>query len=227
MLSAAAPMWNRVWKCRNRGTNLLDRLSCPVSGLGIGAIAQMAFSFTDAIRRAQGNVLDMMGYGPRECNYRLLASGPCWRLRDYGGSDHRRPVLIIAAPIKQPYIWDLDPSSSAVRCCLSRGLHVYLLEWTPPLFEGGRAGLETYGDRAISECTARIAATRGGVLPFLVGHSLGGTLAAIFAVLEPQSIRGLVLLGAPLCFHPGSSHNSLVSTDVVEIRHVTRCGMAV
>src|SRR5262249_40492702 len=41
--------------------------------------------------------------------------------------------------------------------------------------------------------------------PFLMGHSLGGTLAAVAAALEPQSIRGLVLLGAPLCFQPATS----------------------
>jgi pimeloyl-ACP methyl ester carboxylesterase len=34
----------------------------------------------------------------------------------------------------------------------------------------------------------------------LIGQSLGGTLAAIFSVWAPVSVRGLVLLGAPLCF---------------------------
>ncbi|MCI0599682.1 MAG: alpha/beta hydrolase, partial [Beijerinckiaceae bacterium] len=47
----------------------------------------------------------------------------------------------------------------------------------------------------------------------LAGHSLGGTLAAIYCALEPQSIRGLVLVSAPLCFAPGSSQfrDALVS----------------
>jgi polyhydroxyalkanoate synthase len=49
--------------------------------------------------------------------------------------------------------------------------------------------------------------------PLLVGHSLGGTLAAIFAALAPRSIHGLVLLGAPLCFEPQTSdfRDTLVS----------------
>jgi polyhydroxyalkanoate synthase len=38
-----------------------------------------------------------------------------------------------------------------------------------------------------------------------MGHSLGGTFAAIFGALEPESVRGLVLLGAPLCFQRGMS----------------------
>jgi polyhydroxyalkanoate synthase len=39
----------------------------------------------------------------------------------------------------------------------------------------------------------------------MVGHSLGGTLAAIYAAFQPESIKGLVLLGAPLCFEPSRS----------------------
>jgi polyhydroxyalkanoate synthase len=38
-----------------------------------------------------------------------------------------------------------------------------------------------------------------------MGHSLGGTFAAIFAAFAPASVRGLVLLGTPLSFEPGSS----------------------
>ena len=38
-----------------------------------------------------------------------------------------------------------------------------------------------------------------------MGHSLGGTFAAIFGTLAPETIRGLMLLGAPLCFRPGIS----------------------
>ncbi len=57
--------------------------------------------------------------------------------------------------------------------------------------------------------------------PFLLGHSLGGTLAAIFGAMAPESIRGLVLLGAPLCFAPATSRFrdalvSLVPSDLDE-----------
>ena len=46
-----------------------------------------------------------------------------------------------------------------------------------------------------------------------MGHSLGGTLAAIFGASASESIRGLVLLGAPLCFRPATSRfrDALVS----------------
>ncbi len=40
---------------------------------------------------------------------------------------------------------------------------------------------------------------------FAAGHSLGGTLAAIYGAFLPESIKGLVLLGAPLCFEPSAN----------------------
>jgi len=167
----------------------------------------------DTLRRAQGNALEMLGFGPTECGYRVLASAPRWRLRDYASLDAGPAVLMIPAPIKRPYIWDLAPSVSAVRYCLQHRLRVYLLEWTPPRLGHGNAGLDEYADRAIAEAVAKIASEARGQKPFLMGHSLGGTFAAIFGALEPQSIRGLVLLGSPLCFHPGSSRfrDSIVS----------------
>src|ERR687891_935011 len=162
------------------------------------------FGVVDAVRRAQGAVLEGLGFGPSECSYRIVASGPYWKLRDYGGAEAGPCLLIIAAPIKRPYIWDLAPSVSAVRFCVDHGLRVYLLEWTSPPPGTGNAGLAEYADQAIGEAVVRIA-RQAGTQPFLVGHSLGGTFAAIFGIVAPEAARGLVLLGAPLCFRPGIS----------------------
>lgn len=41
--------------------------------------------------------------------------------------------------------------------------------------------------------------------PILLGHSLRGTLATIFAILHPDRPAGLVTLSAPLCLHLGAS----------------------
>ena len=158
----------------------------------------------DTFRQMQGQVLDLCGFGPVECRYRVLASGKLWRLREYAGADAGSPLLIVAAPIKRPYIWDIAPSVSVVRRCLQHGLRVYLLEWKTPSYEDRNAGLADYAARSIGQAVARIAAVRGAK-PFLIGHSLGGTFAAIFAALDPAGLRGVVLLSAPLSFAPGSS----------------------
>jgi polyhydroxyalkanoate synthase subunit PhaC len=162
------------------------------------------FGVLDEVRRAQGAVLEGLGFGPTECSYRIVASGPHWSLREYEGPEARPCLLIVAAPIKRPYIWDLAPSVSAVRFCLDRGLRVYLLEWTAPSPGNGEAGLAEYADEAIDEAVARLA-RETGTRPFLMGHSLGGTFAAIFGALARETARGLVLLGTPLCFRPGIS----------------------
>src|SRR5262245_47564905 len=177
------------------------------------AISELHFAMMDVLRRAHGDVLGAWGLGPAECDYRVLASGPHWRLRCYSAATGRVPVLVIAAPIKRPYIWDLAPTRSAIRYCLRQHLSVFLLEWTPPAHGGESAGLEEYAGQAISECVAEASGQAGGEKPFLMGHSLGGTLAAIHAALDPRGVRGLVLLGAPLCFQPTVSQfrDALVS----------------
>lgn len=163
------------------------------------------FETADTIRRAQGEYLGLLGFGPEEADYRVVASGPFWRLRQYSGRGRGPSLLIVAAPIKQPYIWDLSPSVSSVRYCLSKGLRVHLLEWMPPSRGSEARGLAEYADDAISRAVALVSQEVRAGKPFLLGHSLGGTLAAIFAGLHPDQVSGLVLVSAPLCLHPGVS----------------------
>jgi len=162
------------------------------------------FALTDRLHRAQGDALDALGLGPRECQFQVICSGPHWRLRAYGGPDAGPLLLMVPAPIKRPYIWDLTPSVRAVRYCLHQGFRVHLLEWIPPSPDGS-AGMDAYGGQAIAGCMATISKRANGALPFVMGHSLGGTLATIYCALEPRSVKGLVLLGAPLCFERASS----------------------
>jgi len=170
------------------------------------------FDATDAVRRLQGDAIAALGLGPSESPYHVVASGPYWRLRDYGPENTSKSLLIVAAPIKRPYIWDLAPSASAIRLCLAHGLRVRLLEWIPATRDTNGVGLEECA-LAISECAALAAQEDGGVKPFLGGHSLGGTLAGIHAASASDTIQGLLLLDAPLSFQPEQSsfRDALVS----------------
>lgn len=163
------------------------------------------FDISDVVRRTQATALDAFGFGPDECAFSVISSGPHWRLHAYGGRDRGPTLLIVAAPIKRSYIWDITPSVSAVRYCLEHGTRVYLLEWIPPVRDNRGAGLDEYVGQAIGSSVTKVADEDGGVQPFLMGHSLGGTLAAIYCSLEPLSTRGLVLLATPLTFEPASS----------------------
>ncbi len=180
------------------------------------------FGMNDLVRRAQGCAFGAFGLGPGEASYQVVASGPFWRLRDYSTHDSGQTLLIIAAPIKRPYIWDLAAAASAIRWILRQGLHVYLLEWLPASQRTGENGLTEYC-RVISECVAKLSSKNANSKPFLIGHSLGGTLAAIYAAWTPEPVRGLVLLGSPLCFEPASSHFrdalvALVPPDLIDAK---------
>jgi polyhydroxyalkanoate synthase len=191
-----------------------DHSSTKVNGslVSEASLRYLQFSMVDAFRRMQGDVLALFGFGPVERSYRVVDSGPYWRLRDYEAVHSSRSVLIVAAPIKRPYIWDLSPAVSAIRYCLAAGLHVYLLEWLPASEETCNVGIAKCVE-AISTASRIVRDEAGGRKPILMGHSLGGTLAAIYAATASETVDGLVLLSAPLCFRAGESlfRDALVS----------------
>jgi polyhydroxyalkanoate synthase len=178
---------------------------------GFASLQRVQFALSDVVRSAQGNALGALGLDPVECDHRLVASGAFWHLRDYGPDDAQSVSLIVAAPIKRPYIWDLAPAVSPIRYCRAQGQRVLLVEWLPATSRTGCNGLAEYVD-ALSACAGRVLQDTGA-RPILLGHSLGGTLAAVFAALHPDALRGLVLLSSPLCFAPATSRfrDALVS----------------
>lgn len=169
------------------------------------AVFRAQFGLIDSLRRLQGRTVAVaFGLEPAECEFTTIASGSLWHLRDYGAADSSPSVLIVPAPIKRPYIWDLTPSVSAVRYCLRNGLHVYLLEWIPATHATSGYGIEAY-TQAIGDCVAKVLEQNPGKRALIIGHSLGGTLAAIYAASSPKNIDCLVLLESPLCFRANDS----------------------
>lgn len=152
------------------------------------------FERLDDVRRMQGAMLDALGLHPSETFYRVVHSEPGLALRRYGSGDACGAlVLILPAPVKRPYIWDMAPEVSVVRRCLAAGARVFLADWQPA---PPQLGLAQYAERLVLDCLD----AAGGEPAFLLGHSLGGLFAAIFAALHPERVRGLVLLAAPLNF---------------------------
>lgn len=157
----------------------------------------------DQARRGAGRVLDACGLGPLQSSGRVALSSPELVLQAYPRRTGGAPVaLLIPAPIKQAYIWDLRPRVSVVQRCLGAGLGVYLVQWQRPGPAQRNLGLEDYADRLLLRCLDCIEAETGAQRVILMGHSLGGTLAAIFAALHPQRRCPLVLLETPLHFGP-------------------------
>jgi polyhydroxyalkanoate synthase len=168
--------------------------------------APTGYALLDQVRRQAGRALDSVGMGPVEAPFRVAAEMRGARLRAYqprGAPANGRPaLLIVPAPIKRAYIWDLLPEVSVVRHCLRRGLRVYLLEWLDPGAEEDGFGLADYAERLPMMALDAMASETGDDAAVLAGHSLGGTFAAILASVHPKRVRGLVLVDAPLAFGP-------------------------
>jgi polyhydroxyalkanoate synthase len=172
----------------------------------------------DEARRRVGRALDVLGLGPQETPHRVVAEMPGARLRAYHDQERADgPVLfIIPAPFKKAYLWDLLPEVSVVRRCLAGGLRVYLLEWLIPTRREDEFGLAEYANRLPATALDAIRAETDVSAPVLAGHSLGGTLAAIFATLSPERVGGLVLVDAPLAF---GEHGGPIAHAVAVLPH--------
>jgi polyhydroxyalkanoate synthase subunit PhaC len=157
----------------------------------------------DRIRRASGRSLDALGVGPQltPSQVRPLVSGV--QLRTYSRQESRgAAVLLIPAPIKRWYIWDLVPEVSVVRRCLDDGLRVYMAEWLDVGSSDGGLGLEQYIDQLLMACIRAVQEDSDQQKVILIGHSLGGTFAAICAARYPESVSAIALLESPLHFGP-------------------------
>src|SRR5437588_7144016 len=99
-------MLTKEMSLRNdQGREAVQARSPPTEAISVD-LGRAPFSLMDILRRAQGDAFGAFGLDPSECAYRVVASGPYWRLRDYSSDERSAALLVIAAPIKRPYIWD-------------------------------------------------------------------------------------------------------------------------
>jgi polyhydroxyalkanoate synthase len=174
-----------------------------MQSLGVQALKDM-----DRSRQARGKMLDRAGYAPQTTPSTVIHAEPGMNVRRFdGAATHpvERPagapaVLLVPAPIKRAYIWDLSPEVSVVRRWLERGYRVYQAEWAPLADEAMDLGLADYADRLLRAAREAAMADSGQAGTVVAGHSLGGILAAIHGCLYPEQVRATVLLEAPLHF---------------------------
>ena len=87
---------------------------------------------SDRARRRLGALLDALGLGPIETPSRVALAEAGLTLKAYGATGEagaaRPVVLIVPAPIKRAYIWDLAPGASVVGHMLGHSARVYLIE---------------------------------------------------------------------------------------------------
>ncbi|RFA30532.1 hypothetical protein CAI21_05660 [Alkalilimnicola ehrlichii] len=166
----------------------------------------------DRQRRWWGEWYELAGLGPQRSTARIVYEEPLLRLHAYDpppAETNDKALLLIPAPIKKSYIWDLEPEVSVVQHALAAGFRTYLIDWQAPGSAARDDGLAVYGDRLLMACRAAIDKDCAPKRVFLAGHSLGGTLAALFASVQPQALDALALLEAPVNFAGGAFSQAL------------------
>ena len=117
-------------------------------------------------------------------------------------SDQRRarvpPLLIVFALVNRPTVLDLQPDRSLIRGLLAGGLDVYLLDWGYPDRGDRHTTLADYTTGYLHRAVEHIAAGHGPIN--LLGVCQGGTLALMYASLEPARIAKLVTMVTPVDF---------------------------
>jgi polyhydroxyalkanoate synthase len=190
--------------------------------------AKAVLEFLDASRRRGGRALAAAGLGPHTTPSTVLPVAPGVQLRAYPSApDDGPPVLLVPAPIKRSYLWDLEPEVSVVAHAVRSGLNPHLVEWADVPADDPGTGLDHYADTLLRACLDVLAARTGVRRVAVAGHSLGGTLAAILAARRPERVAALALLEAPLVFGDaaGSFAPFVATTPPSAIAHLARGGV--
>jgi polyhydroxyalkanoate synthase len=113
---------------------------------------------------------------------------------------HAEPILFSYALINRSYILDLQPDKSVVRQYLDRGFDVYMIDWGVPTHADRTLTLNDYVSGFLDRSVQHIRREHDGRPAHLLGYCMGGTLAAVHAALNPEAIKTLTLLAAPIDF---------------------------
>jgi polyhydroxyalkanoate synthase len=111
------------------------------------------------------------------------------------------PLLIMFSLINRSYILDLKPGKSIVEKMVQAGFDVYLIDWGVPGPADQFLTLDDYINRYTYRMVQHICDTHAGLdRVSLMGYCMGGTMAAMYAALHPQTVQNLLLMAAPFDF---------------------------
>jgi polyhydroxyalkanoate synthase subunit PhaC len=113
---------------------------------------------------------------------------------------HPVPLLLVYGLINQPYILDLKPETSLVRFLLERGYEVYLLDWGNAGIEDRHMSLDDYIAGYLPKAVKQVLRHAHAGQLSLFGYCMGATFAACYTALQPETVKNLVLVAAPIDF---------------------------
>lgn len=110
------------------------------------------------------------------------------------------PILIIYALINKPYILDLQPDRSVVKCLLQNGFDVYLIDWGEPREMDHILTINDYVNNFIDQMVEFILKENKLEKLTIFGYCMGGTLSTMYVALHPEKVKNFIAMAAPIDF---------------------------
>ena len=133
----------------------------------------------------------------------------------------KAPILLSPSLINRLYVLDLKAGLSVVEQLLKAGHPVYGIDWGDPGEAERGVNFEGFVQR-LADFLATACDDASVETMTVLGHCLGGTMAAALAATKPIHLQSLVLLTAPLTFHDDSLLSAWSRAPFVDPRDLTR-----
>ncbi len=120
-----------------------------------------------------------------------------------------RPILLVPSLINRWYVLDLRPGASLVEALVGAGFDVWLLDWGTPEVEDRYLDWDSVLKR-LGRAARKVQRETAQSTIGLFGYCMGGTLAAIHAAQNAESIAAFVTLCTPIDFSFGGMLRRMV-----------------
>ncbi len=155
----------------------------------------------DALARIDSDDI-RVGFTPREAVYRE-GKLTLYRYVPEIERPGAQPLLISYALVNRPDMVDLEDGRSLVQSLLRQGLDVYLIDWGYPTRADRWLTLDDYINGYLDACVDVVRARTGRDAINLLGICQGGTFSMCYAALQPDKVKNLITMVAPVDFHAG------------------------
>jgi polyhydroxyalkanoate synthase subunit PhaC len=115
------------------------------------------------------------------------------------------PILIVYALVNRPFMVDLQEGRSLVENLLKLGLDVYLIDWGYPTRSDRWLTLDDYINGYINNCVDYLRDHYQVDKINLLGVCQGGTFSVCYSAMNPEKVKNLVVMVAPIDFNQPDS----------------------
>ncbi len=112
----------------------------------------------------------------------------------------KTPLLLIYALINRETMLDLQPDRSVIQNLLKEGIEVYLIDWGYPTRKDRYLTLDDHVNGYLDTIVDFLRERHRLPKINLMGVSMGGTMAVMYAALHPEKVNNLIATATPTHF---------------------------